>query len=469
MRGLALAALVLLLPHTLNSAETDRHALIASCLECHSSAVDAPAGQVLLGSHGIAGDDLEGRRGCLDCHGESAAHIARPETQAPDVSFGPRWTTNAAAQDTPCLACHEDDTARNWRHALHMVNNVTCITCHDIHAEQDRILVPDQQAAVCTTCHKAQKSGIHDLGRGTAGDPPCSLCHNPHNHESAQPQMRANDSAGCMACHAPTMEQAHEAPAQGAGDCLDCHQGIAHAAEDSAPPLQPIAVRGRGVTLFYPGHASRQWLLRDHPGSQPLRQGTDCQRCHRGDEADIGAAMAPGLEPSSRVVGIAFSSTDETLHIELNWSGSREDRQIALMWGGPGNTEFTRGGCFAACHQATQAHNYAMAGMDDPEQAVERWVVALDSGNVSTALVGDTVASNGNRTVQATAQFDNGQWTVNLEVTLDRASNGVQFTHSDRYTFGIALHTSADSGREHLVSLPMSLGFGTEDTDFSAR
>ena len=462
MRELALAVLMLLSAVPV-AAETGRQALIAPCLECHDTDEGAPAGQVLLGSHGIAGEGLEDRRGCLDCHGDSAAHIAGPETQAPDVSFGPRWTTTPAAQDTPCLHCHEDNTARDWRHALHMVNNLTCITCHDIHAEQDRVLVPEEQLSVCTTCHKAQKSGIHELGG--ENDPPCSLCHNPHNHEAARPQMQANDSAGCLFCHGSEQMGSDHRPAR---VCLDCHQGIAHAPEDSAPPLHPQAVQGRGVTLFYPGHASREWLVRDHPGSQPLRQVTDCQRCHRGDEVEIGQTMAPGLDPSSRVVGIAFASDTATLTIELNWSGTRDDRQIALMWGGPSNEEFSRGACFAACHD-TEPNHTTMGGLADPGQAVELWRIQLDSGEVNTALVRGSVEDQADNTVAATVLHRDGQWTVELAVELGGASEGVLFERANRYTFGIALHTVNDSGREHLVSLPMSLGFGTEDTDFSTR
>ena len=200
MKGLALAtALVLLgLPA---SAQPTPQELIAPCLECHDYGEDAPAHQVLLGSHGIDGDDMGERRGCLDCHGDSTLHQAEPRRHPPDTSFGPRWTSTPAAHDAPCLHCHQSDAARNWQHALHMVNNLTCVTCHDIHAEQDTVLLQRQQFQVCTTCHKAQKSGIHGLGGELQDDPPCSLCHNPHDHEAAGPQMQANGSAGCVFCH----------------------------------------------------------------------------------------------------------------------------------------------------------------------------------------------------------------------------------------------------------------------------
>lgn len=490
--GVIIALAVSLAGSAIASANPEQQALVQPCLECHSDEDGAPAHQVLLGSHGIDGDtaDLAGRRGCLDCHGDSENHIATPRKAAPDVSFGPRWTTDAGKQDAPCLSCHENDAARNWRHALHMVNDLTCITCHDIHAEQDKVLVEDQQFAVCTTCHKAQKSGIHDLNTGD--DPACSLCHNPHNHEAAESRMRANASAGCVVCHdqqqmsalmdpRPDAGNLHPDLASGELSCIDCHQHIAHAAEDSVAPLHPRAVREGSITLFYPGNASREWLTSEHPGSQPLRQGTSCHRCHRGEEAQLGQAMAPGLQPSSREIDIAFSRIGNTLQIQLQWVGTAKDRQLALMWGEQDNLPVSRGGCFAACHdsgpsQGTSADHLlidplqtTMGGLDQPLQAAEQWRVLLDSGTLQTALAGHAVVDQQTNAVSASSRFKDDLWTVKLAIELDGDGPGISFGERGRYTFGIALHGPGDEGREHLVSLPRTLGLNTQDTDFTCR
>ncbi len=389
----------------------DAAAAIQGCLDCHDYGEDAPAHQVLLGSHGIDGDvsDITGRQGCLDCHGASTAHSEDPARQAPDLSFGPRWSASGSAQDKPCLTCHQRDAASNWQHALHMNNNLTCITCHDIHTEQDRVLVASEQSRVCTTCHKAQKTGIHDLGEQGPENPPCSLCHNPHNHEAAQPQMAANESAGCTFCHDtaqmetlaalnPKAGNYHRALDEGKRGCLDCHQGISHAPEESAPLLHPEPVRGRQLTLFYPGNATRQWLTSEHPGSQPLRQGTDCSLCHRGDEAQMGASLGAGLKQPSRQLGVAFSREADQILIDVRWTGSEEDTHLALMWGDDSNTEFRRGGCFAACHDngQSQASRFLFHGGDEYPAATmgaittgaELWRIALATGALETARVG---------------------------------------------------------------------------------
>jgi predicted CXXCH cytochrome family protein len=229
-------------------AETDREAGTERCRECHDYAPIDHVERLLMGSHGIS-EEAGFQRGCEDCHGASAAHAEAPREIPPATSFGPRWSATSAAQDSACLACHEENTAADWQHALHMLNDLTCVLCHDIHAEEDRVLLPEKQASVCTGCHQAQTKGIH--GRQAEGqqDPPCSACHNPHNHESAAPQMQANQSAGCRHCHAPEdmaddplasgkAVQYHQALQRPEHTCLECHQGVAHEAGGPAP-LRP--------------------------------------------------------------------------------------------------------------------------------------------------------------------------------------------------------------------------------------
>ena len=145
------------------------------CRGCHDYAPAEHVERLLLGSHGIS-TEAGFQRGCEDCHGASADHAAAPRENSPQTSFGPRWSASSAAQAGPCLACHERNTADNWQHALHMFNNLTCVTCHDIHSEEDKVLVDGQQAQVCTVCHKVQKQGIHGRADNLEQDPPCSSC-----------------------------------------------------------------------------------------------------------------------------------------------------------------------------------------------------------------------------------------------------------------------------------------------------
>jgi predicted CXXCH cytochrome family protein len=389
--------------------------------------------------------------------------------------------------------------AVNWRHALHMVNNLTCVTCHDLMANEDRVLFEEQQAAVCTTCHKAQRSGIHDLGEGAPDNPPCSLCHNPHDHESAATRMRENQSLGCVVCHDQAQMESlailntqagkyHRVMAEQARSCIDCHEGIAHAPEDSAPPMHPHPVRERTVVLFHPGHINHQWLLREHPGSQPLRQGAHCRRCHRGDEAAMGASLAAGFTPSHREVSMAFAREVDQLVIDLSWEGPAADRHLALMWGDASYPTFRQAGCFAACHGGEQGNARELFGkypyaaekssdqsagtMDIPAAAGQRaelWRIPLGSAAPDTALLsGDAGPRPGNR-LSVERHYSHGQWSVTLRLQLDTADSGIHFSGQGPYTFAVALHGAENPGRAHWVSLPLTLSFGGNDTDFTAQ
>lgn len=484
----------------------------ALCLGCHDYGPDSPVHEVQAGSHGIGDnpDEAGGRRGCQDCHGTSAKHARAPTQVSPQVSFGPRWTATSAAQDSQCLACHETDQAAHWPDALHMLNNLTCVTCHDIHAEQDKVLFPDQQAQVCTTCHKAQKKGIHGLEDFTDLNPPCTSCHNPHDHESAQGRMLENGSEGCRSCHnLERMERSAKIPDKIKGfhrsmsnpdnTCLDCHEDVAHAPADSVTNMFPRALSSRRVTLFYPGMADSDWLTRDHPGSQPLRQGRNCQQCHRGEEASMGEAQAGDISPPAREVTIAFASGGEDLVITLDWAGPEDDSDISLMWDDGGSEAFRRGGCFAACHsdlpgmsrdRGQHTAKYLASSRSQRERLgrpslqksaaeleqlmtagdfVDMWRVQLASGTLETASILAGVAWEPTNLIQINKNYSNGHWTVALTIPLNNTDSPKPFTPDGKYTFGIALHGVVNSGGKHWVSLPMTMSFAGDETDYKVE
>lgn len=483
------------------------------CLECHDYGDDSPVHEVLSGAHGIglAADDPTGRRACLDCHGNSADHMRAPRLNSPDVSFGPNWSATAGDQDKACLNCHEDNTAQNWKHALHMHNNVTCVTCHDVHQAEDKVQFVKQQAEVCTVCHKAAKQGIHGMERRKKRNPPCTECHNPHDHESAEHEMLANHSSGCLTCHdlgkmaqskrvSDKAKSYHKVMTNPDRTCIDCHEGIAHAAADSVTALHPTPVTGRPVTLFYPGMTDSAWLLHNHPGSQPLRQGANCQQCHRGEEAAMGEVLANGsISTSSRIIDVQFQRDPDSLQLLLGWDGAADDSQLSLMWGDETNPGFSRGGCFAACHDDLEgmsrdrgqvASKYLAISRKQREQVgqpailkddasldqllsqgnfAEIWRLELSSGKLQTAvLLADTLWQDAKLT-SVKKSYDQGRWTVALVRTLGNTETGLSFIPGRRYTIGLALNGTDNPGGKHWVSLPMTLSFGGNDTDFTAE
>lgn len=483
-----------------------------TCLGCHDFGPDSPVHPMLAGPHGQAGGGTPmGSGGCQACHGSSEGHTKAPTRVSPSISFGPRWSATAEAQDATCLGCHEANVARHWRDALHMVNNVTCVTCHDAHAREIKAEGAAGQMELCTTCHKAQQSGMHGLKEMAEFNPACTTCHNPHDDRGPVSEMLDNRSEGCRSCHdlvrmassAKVSDKAksyHKVMAQTDRTCLDCHQSIAHAAPDSAPPLIPEPASSRDIALFFPGQADSEWLISSHPGSQPLRQGTGCQQCHRGEERIMGVARAGDFVPASVDLKASFSVAGGDLVVDLSWRGDALDRQVSLFWGDGSDQSVRRGNCFAACHadmpgmsrdRGSQTDKYlwasrtqqqqiglpaidksddALAAMIREGQFAELWRVGLGAQpNATDARVLDGTEWLNSGQLSVEASYDDGQWRVQFRRPLAGMPGTISFDQEGIYSLGFALNGQDNPGGRHWVSLPMTFSLPGNDTDFRAE
>jgi predicted CXXCH cytochrome family protein len=342
-----------------------------------------------------------------------------------------------------------------------------------------------------------------------AFNPHCSSCHNPHDHESAENAMLKNDSMGCRSCHdlvrmagsdkvSEKSKQYHQVMSQPERTCVECHSGIAHAPADSVTAFATLPVTSKEITLFYPGQANSEWLMQEHPGSQPLRQGASCQQCHRGEEASMGLSQAGEFKPAHRDMQVSFDRDEDSIRMTLEWRGERDETDLALMWGSSRSDEaFRRGGCFAACHsdlpgmsgdrgQQTGKYLWAsraqlqalgkppivkdqeeLAKMMADGQFVVLWRVKLNSGKAEAATLLDDVHWRPTAPIRASTSYRNGRWTVHIRRSLSRMPEHlVTFDPESTYTFGIALHGADNPGAGHWVSLPKSLSYSGNETDF---
>ena len=387
-----------------------------------------------------------------------------------------------------------------------MVNNVTCISCHDLHVAEDPVLARGGQIGVCTTCHKTQETGIHGRLKMVGMNPPCTSCHNPHADQRPQGVMLANDSAGCRRCHnvqSLTLGEGvdekarsyHRNMAQGEHICIDCHVRIAHGDPDAVEPFIPLPRSDRDITLFHPGKSDVDWLLTRHPGAQLLRQGTNCRQCHRGEEAELAEVLA-GPEPASRQVSLHFSIDNEVLVTSISWAGGKDDTGVAIMWGFGEDRALQRGGCWAACHgdmagmtldQGGDVGKYLWSyrsmepgasaqdasrpvqqtpGAVGSGQFAELWRVDLQRGDVSVSAVLAGISTLNDTAVTGESRHENGEWTVKINRPLLPAAPLLPIQQGRAYTFGVALHGVDRTGSDHWVSLPMTLSMDDEDTDF---
>lgn len=269
----------------------------AVCTKCHDESETKPVLSIYQTRHGVKAD---GRTpSCQSCHGASDAHVkntagtaTRP---APDVLFGARsgkdssfQRSPAEAQNASCMTCHEKSLARtHWLGDAHQVNDVACVSCHEIHTAHDQVRDKRTQGEVCFTCHKEQraqskKMSHHAIGEGKVA---CSDCHNPHG--SAGPKLLKKNTVTetCYTCHAekrgPFLFE-HQPVAE---DCTNCHtphgSNIAPLLKSRPPFMCQECHDGTHAsgTPVGPNAAGKQAGLTVAPSKNNV--GPACMNCHR--------------------------------------------------------------------------------------------------------------------------------------------------------------------------------------------
>ncbi len=173
-----------------------------TCLVCHES----EGKQIHTTLHGTAKNPRTpaAAHGCETCHGPGKAHIDDPSKPGSIKRF-PTMTPRDV-NDT-CLSCHTRGGHTNWKGSMHDARNLSCITCHSVHAP--RSSKAQLKAATvmdtCAVCHKTevakqQRSGHMPLREGKMD---CSSCHNPHGSTNSR-LLRAGNwiNETCIVCHA---------------------------------------------------------------------------------------------------------------------------------------------------------------------------------------------------------------------------------------------------------------------------
>ena len=483
---------------------------VLGCQDCHDPQFSEPIAMMLQSAHWDTSNPgtPAARDDCRSCHGNSDDHRQRPTQFQPGTSFGPRWTATIAEQNNACLACHAEMNHADWADGKHASENLTCVTCHDLHKE-DLVRTPAGQAQVCTICHKVQKEGVHSFGGDEGQDPPCAECHDPHVDPAPQVTLLATRSEGCRNCHdlaamvsdplvSDTAKSYHKIMESTARTCIDCHRGVIHGAGHQAPVTKPAGVASNEIALFFPGQVDAGWLTTRHPGAQPLRQGSrHCRECHQDEAQSMGVSQGASADAASRDVTVSFASTPTELNITVGWKGAGT-RDISVMFGSDKDPQFAVGGCFAACHsdmagmsqQRDQGHTKYLRSSreqlrsigrpallhDDPTlstmraegRSVELWrarVTEAQLTDVESFTVLEARINDADTGVAATA----GRGTANRwYVTFSRPlSDAVQpIVAGQTYTFGIAIHDPGMTGAQHWVSLPLTFSLDGTHTDF---
>ncbi|MDH3320851.1 MAG: DmsE family decaheme c-type cytochrome [Betaproteobacteria bacterium] len=196
-----------------------------TCKQCHADYFSGYA----RSKHGTKADlrAPANNGGCLACHGDAALeHAAKGGGRGVGGVLGFNDKKVAAqAKSAVCLNCHQSGERMNWQSSVHATRDVSCSSCHKVHAAHDSVRDKVTQTETCYTCHKEQRVQMsrpshHPVVEGKMS---CSSCHNVHGDNPKQ-LVRASVVETCFTCH---MEKRgpfvhNHPPVQ--EDCAICHQ-----------------------------------------------------------------------------------------------------------------------------------------------------------------------------------------------------------------------------------------------------
>jgi len=251
----------------------------AGCLDCHAASADVAVHAILNTAH----RNLEGggEAACQTCHGESGVHSASPTDNAPDISFGPHWTSPAEARSGNCLQCHEEAGQLMWLGGEHDKAGLSCDSCHSSHQQRDPALAGADAGLACISCHQQVGAELRLPSRHPIkeGKTDCVDCHNPHGGlgDGDLHQVSLNDN--CFDCHQEKRGPFLWEHAPAAEDCSLCHRPHGSVNDRLLSARGPALCQQCHAAAFHPSVAyGSEGLAAGKPNQNLL--GKNCLNCH---------------------------------------------------------------------------------------------------------------------------------------------------------------------------------------------
>lgn len=225
--GMSLVLGACLLAAGASSAETATGVASATCLECHGD-----RGASLAGTpHQIVDAEAhpdQARISCTDCHHGPAKHW---EDDPEAFPMSNPATAAAATTAKLCASCHVNPHQQNMMTSdPHVVADVSCTSCHEIHAGPRLHQLKQPEPELCYTCHQQVQGQFAQSSRHPVSDGVmvCSDCHL-KQADGREVMSYAGTNALCFQCHRqfqgpfPYEHQATLDFSTEDGGCLNCH------------------------------------------------------------------------------------------------------------------------------------------------------------------------------------------------------------------------------------------------------
>ena len=227
------------------SAKTTDYIGDAKCAECHEEKTanfHKSGHAAYMAKVGLPIDKI----GCEACHGPGAIHT---RDENPIVIAYGKITAKEVSE--ACLRCHGDVMkTSHWGSTAHAKANVSCVSCHQIHPDDekkpgvtdhglvktvmfpsakktDKLLKADE-ATLCSSCHRSEvakfrQNSHHPIPEGQMV---CSDCHSIHPTATAK-HPAAGMKQACVTCHTekagPFVFEHDPVAGFTGGGCTECH------------------------------------------------------------------------------------------------------------------------------------------------------------------------------------------------------------------------------------------------------
>lgn len=131
------------------------------CVRCHSGERITDMANTAHGKLDNP-DTPYAQHGCESCHGPGSLHVSRARGgRGFPLLIGFLKEDEPIARKTQaCVVCHGKEEGREqgweWYGSMHATDEITCVSCHELHIQGNPLREQDHQRKVCAECHDEQ-------------------------------------------------------------------------------------------------------------------------------------------------------------------------------------------------------------------------------------------------------------------------------------------------------------------------